>query len=74
MVNESNQFRTQRTAYTVYIIILFVLPCAPSTSFSYPDDAYFRGNRYILNNDIAVMLLFDSKGKIAGIQNGVSIH
>ncbi len=39
---------------------------------SYLDDAYFRGNRYILNNDIAVMLLFDSNGKIAGIQNGVS--
>ena len=35
------------------------------------DDAYFRGNRYILGNDFAVMLLFDSKGTIAGIQNGV---
>ncbi|XP_028400184.1 uncharacterized protein LOC114523458 [Dendronephthya gigantea] len=35
------------------------------------EDAYFRGNRYVLNNDHSVMLLFDSKGKIAGIQNGI---
>ena len=40
----------------------------------YLDDSYFRGNRYILNKDIAVMLLFDSNGTIAGIQNGVSMH
>lgn len=32
---------------------------------------YFAGNRYVLKGDTAVMLLFDSKGKIAGIQNGV---
>lgn len=32
---------------------------------------YFAGNRYVLKGDTAVMLLFDSNGKIAGIQNGV---
>ncbi|RMX37130.1 hypothetical protein pdam_00015753 [Pocillopora damicornis] len=32
---------------------------------------YFAGNRYVLKGDTAVMLLFDSKGKIAGIQNGI---
>lgn len=31
----------------------------------------FSGNRYVLNGDTAVMLLVDSKGKIAGIQAGV---
>ena len=31
----------------------------------------FYGNRYVLNKDTAVMLLMDSKGKIAGIQAGV---
>ena len=31
----------------------------------------FSGNRYVLNKDTAVMLLMDSKGKIAGIQAGV---
>lgn len=31
----------------------------------------FSGNRYVLNDDTAVMLLMDSKGKIAGIQAGV---
>lgn len=35
------------------------------------NDAYFNGNRYILNGDSAVMLLYDSNGKIAGIQTGV---
>ena len=33
--------------------------------------SYFKGNRYVLKGDTAVMLLFDSNGKIAGIQNGV---
>ena len=28
----------------------------------------------MLKGDTAVMLLFDSNGKIAGIQNGVRIH
>ncbi|KAL9955112.1 hypothetical protein ACROYT_G036396 [Oculina patagonica] len=32
---------------------------------------YFAGNRYVLKGDSAVMLLFDSNGKIAGIQNGL---
>lgn len=32
---------------------------------------YFAGNRYVLKGDTAVMLLFDSQGKIAGIQNGI---
>lgn len=32
---------------------------------------YFAGNRYVLKGDTAVMLLFDSNGKIAGIQNGL---
>ncbi|XP_078348614.1 uncharacterized protein LOC144633648 isoform X2 [Oculina patagonica] len=32
---------------------------------------YFAGNRYVLEGDTAVMLLFDSNGKIAGIQNGL---
>lgn len=35
---------------------------------------YFAGDRYVLKGDTAVMLLFDSNGKIAGIQNGVRIH
>jgi len=35
------------------------------------DSAFFRGNRYVLNGDASVMLLFDTKGKIAGIQMGV---
>lgn len=35
------------------------------------DANYFRGNRYVLNNDKSVMLLFDYKGKIAGIQYGI---
>ena len=33
---------------------------------------FFAGNRYVLKNDTATMLLFDSNGKIAGIQMGVS--
>lgn len=33
--------------------------------------SYFKGNRYVLKGDTAVMLLFDSNGKIAGIQNGI---
>ena len=37
-----------------------------------PASNYFAGNRYVLKGDTAVMLLFDSQGKIAGIQNGVS--
>ena len=35
---------------------------------------FFAGNRYVLEGDTAVMLLFDHMGKIAGIQNGVSFH
>ncbi|KAJ7390943.1 hypothetical protein OS493_020963 [Desmophyllum pertusum] len=35
------------------------------------DSNYFAGNRYVLNGDTAVMLLFDFNGKIAGIQNGI---
>lgn len=35
------------------------------------DRNYFKGNRYVLNGDKAVMLLFDTNGKIAGIQNGI---
>jgi charged multivesicular body protein 7 len=31
----------------------------------------FYGNRYIKNNDTSVMLLFDKKGTIAGIQAGI---
>jgi len=32
----------------------------------------FAGNRYIKDNDPAVMLLYDVNGYIAGIQAGVS--
>jgi len=32
----------------------------------------FAGNRYIKDNDIGVMLLYDVNGYIAGIQAGVS--
>ena len=34
--------------------------------------SYFRGNRYVLNNDKSTMVLYDSKGDFAGIQFGVS--
>ena len=30
-----------------------------------------RGKRYILNNDLAVILVFDAKDQIAGISTGV---
>ena len=30
-----------------------------------------RGNRYILKNDYAVILLFDTSGKIAGISGAI---
>jgi len=32
---------------------------------------YFQGNRYVLNGDTAVMLLFGANGQVAGIQMGV---
>ena len=35
------------------------------------DTNYFKGNRYILNGDTSVMLLFDKNGFIAGIQSGI---
>ena len=35
------------------------------------ESTYFVGRRYMLERETAVMLLFDSCGKIAGIQNGV---
>ena len=56
----------------VVLAAYYVFTSSNAANVSYLDDAYFRGNRYILDNDIALMLLFDSKGKIAGIQNGVS--
>ncbi|KAK3747635.1 hypothetical protein QZH41_011726, partial [Actinostola sp. cb2023] len=31
---------------------------------------YFAGNRYVLNGDTAVMLLFGANGQVAGIQMG----
>lgn len=31
----------------------------------------FRGNRYSYNKDYGMMLLFDSNGRIAGMQVGV---
>jgi len=42
-----------------------------SVSVTVAASNYFAGNRYVLKGDTAVMLLFDSNGKIAGIQNGV---
>ncbi|KAK3744546.1 hypothetical protein QZH41_005622, partial [Actinostola sp. cb2023] len=33
---------------------------------------YFAGNRYVLNGDTAVMLLFGANGQVAGMQMGVS--
>lgn len=32
---------------------------------------YFQGNRYVLNGDTAVMLLFGANGQVAGIQMGI---
>ena len=62
------KFRPLQLFHTLYTFIFIF------SNFSYfLDDAYFRGNRYILNDDSAVMLLYDSNGKIAGIQCGVSI-
>ncbi|XP_019646226.1 PREDICTED: uncharacterized protein LOC109486777 [Branchiostoma belcheri] len=37
------------------------------------DGDYYRGSRYIKDNDPAVMLLFDKNGYIAGIQMGARI-
>lgn len=37
-----------------------------------PENPRFRGNRYMKDNDTAVILLFDKNGYIAGIQAGVS--
>ncbi|XP_035673849.1 uncharacterized protein LOC118414135 [Branchiostoma floridae] len=34
------------------------------------DDSFYRGSRYIKDNDPAVMLLFDKNGYVAGIQMG----
>lgn len=39
----------------------------------FSDNAYYRGNRYVRDGNITVMLLFDENDKIAGIQTGVSI-
>ena len=50
-----------------YLLIVFT-----EFYFAFVEHSYFRGNRYILDDDRAVMLLFDSNGKIAGIQSGVS--
>ncbi|XP_068673239.1 uncharacterized protein [Montipora foliosa] len=36
------------------------------------DSSYFRGNRYTLNGDKTVMLLFDADNKIAGLQTGIT--
>ena len=38
----------------------------------FSDNAYYRGNRYVRDGNITVMLLFDENNKIAGIQTGVS--
>ncbi|CAH1257658.1 Hypp1874 [Branchiostoma lanceolatum] len=35
------------------------------------DDSFYRGSRYIKDNEPAVMLLFDTNGYVAGIQMGV---
>ena len=40
--------------------------------FPFSDNAYYRGNRYVRDGNITVMLLFDENDKIAGIQTGVS--
>ena len=44
----------------------------PVTQLSNLDNNFFAGIRYILDGDKSTMLLFDSLGKIAGIQMGVS--
>lgn len=36
------------------------------------DNAYYRGNRYVRDGNITVMLLFDENNKIAGIQTGIA--
>ena len=36
------------------------------------DKGYFKGSRYLLLDDTSLMLLFDSCGKISGVQLGVS--
>lgn len=36
------------------------------------DSAYFRGNRYVRDGNMTVMLLFDANDKIAGIQTGIA--
>uniref|UniRef100_A0A1W7R968 Venom protein n=1 Tax=Hadrurus spadix TaxID=141984 RepID=A0A1W7R968_9SCOR len=37
-------------------------------------DGKFRGRRYIKDNDPAVILIYDSKGFVAGIQSGLPIY
>ena len=53
---------------------MFVLLMLYLVVVNFSASNYFAGNRYVLNGDTAVILLFDSNGKIAGIQNGVRIN
>ena len=36
------------------------------------ESSYFRGNRYVLDNDKSTMVLYDSNGDFAGIQFGIA--
>ena len=48
-----------------------IVVIVPLPFFAFIGSFFFVGRRYLLNGDMATMLLFDNHGKIAGMQMGV---